>query len=116
MIPFLNNLKQRFVSHAGNSLKAAPFLDVSWRFCGDQVDELLHAVVLGEEVEQAAVLSLALLQDVVLLHQLSQCHILVVQQLVNVGGGVQVKLPKHGGLWDAGHSPEPLKSQDKNKK
>lgn len=81
-----------------NPLKAASLLDVSGRFCGDQVDKLLHAVVLGKKDEQSAVLCLALLQDIILLHQLSQCYILLVQQLINVGGGVQVKLPKHGGL------------------
>lgn len=81
-------LKKRFVSYAENSLKAASLLYVSGRFCGDQVDELLHAVVLGKKEEQSAVLSLALLQDIVLLHQLSQCHILLVQQLIYVGGGV----------------------------
>ena len=64
-------------------------------------------MVLGEKEQQPTVLGLALLQDVVLLHQLPQRHVLPVQQLVNVGGGVQVKLPKHGGRWDGGHSPEP---------
>lgn len=94
----LNYPQKKIVSRTENSLKAAPFLDVRWRFRGDQVDKLLHAVILGEEKEQAAVLSLALLQDVILLHQFFQRHIFIVQQLVNVRGGVQVKLPKHGGL------------------
>ena len=89
----------------GHSLKAAPFLQVSGRLCGDEADQLLHAGVLAEEEEQSAVLGLALLQDIILLHQLSQRHVLPVQQLVNVGGGVQVELPKHGGRWDGGHSP-----------
>lgn len=87
------------------SLEAAPLLQVGGRLCGDQADQLLHAVVLGEEEEEPTVLGLALLQDVVLLHQLPQRHVLPVQQLVDVGGGVQVKLPKHGGRCDGGHSP-----------
>lgn len=62
-------------------------------------------MVLGKEEEESTVLSLALLQDVILLHQFSQRHVLPVQQLVDVGGGVQVKLPKHGCRWDGGHSP-----------
>lgn len=91
-----------------NSLKATPLLQVSRRLCGDEADQLLHAVVLGEEEEQPTVLGLALLQDVIFLHQLSQRHVLPVQQLVDVGGGVQIELPKHGGRWDRGHSPGPL--------
>lgn len=91
-----------------DSLKAAPLLQVGRGLCGDEADQLLHAVVLGEEEEQPTVLGLALLQDVILFHQLSQRHVLPVQQLVDVGGGVQVKLPKHGGRWDGGHSPGPL--------
>lgn len=94
-----------------DSLKAAPLLQVGGRLRGDEADQLLHAVVLGEEEEQPAVLGLALLQDVILLHQLSQRHVLSVQQLVDVGGGVQVELPEHGGRWDGGHSPGPRDSR-----
>lgn len=92
-----------------NSLKAASLLQVGGRLCGDQADQLLHAVVLGEEEEQPTVLGLALLQNVILLHQLSKRHVLPVQQLVDVGGGVQVELPKHGGRWDGGHSPRQVR-------
>lgn len=100
-----------YLSRCANSLKAAPLLQVRGRLCGDQADQLLHAVVLGEKKEQPTVLGLALLQNVILLHQLSQRHVLPVQQLVNVGGGVQVKLPKHGGRCDGGHSPGWLHSR-----
>lgn len=58
-------------SHCENSLKATPLLQVGGWFCGDEADQLLHAVVLGEEEEQPTVLGLALLQNVILLHQLS---------------------------------------------
>lgn len=71
-----------------SSLEAAPLLQVSGWLCGDEADQLLHAVVLGEEEQQPAVLGLALLQDVILLHQLLQRHVFSVQQLVDVGGGV----------------------------
>lgn len=100
-----------YLSRYANSLKAAPLLQVRGRLCGDQADQLLHAVVLGEKKEQPTVLGLALLQNVILLHQLSQRHVLPVQQLVDVGGGVQVKLPKHGGRCDGGHSPGWLHSR-----
>lgn len=61
-------------------------------------------------------MGLALLQDVVFLHQLSERHVIPVQQLVNVGGGVQVKLPKHGGRRDGAHSPGPQQqSEEKGK-
>lgn len=95
-----------------NSLEAAPLLQVSRWLCGDEADQFLHAVVLGEEEEQPTVLGLALLQDVVLFHQFSECHVLPVQKLVDVGGGVQVKLPKHGCRWDSGHSPVPERQHE----
>ena len=37
--------------HCEDSLKSAPLLQVSGRLCGDEADQLLHAVVLGEEEE-----------------------------------------------------------------
>lgn len=37
--------------HCEDSLKAAPLLQVGGRLCGDEADQLLHAVVLGEEEE-----------------------------------------------------------------
>lgn len=95
-----------------NSLEAAPLLQVSRWLCGDEADQFLHAVVLGEEEEQPTVLGLALLQDVVLFHQFSECHVLPVQKLVDVGGGVQVKLPKHGCRWDSGHGPVPERQHE----
>lgn len=55
-------------SHCLRSLETTPLLQVGRGLCGDQADQLLHAVVLGEEEEQSTVLGLALLQNVVLLH------------------------------------------------
>lgn len=43
------------------------------------------------------VLRLALLQHILLIHELGESYILFVQQSLQVGGRVQVKLPKHGG-------------------
>lgn len=59
------------VSVSGFSLKAAPLLQVRRWLCGDEADQLLHAVVLREEEKQPAILGLAFLQDIILLHQLS---------------------------------------------
>lgn len=112
----MSPLSQQSKHQCGLSLKAASLLQISRWLCGDEADQLLHAVVLGKEEEQPTVLGLALLQDVILLHQLSQRHVLPVQQLVNVGGGVQVKLPKHGGRWEGGHSPGPTERGERSRK
>lgn len=64
---------------------------------GDEGDQLLHALLLAQEIQQAPVLGLAFLQDVILVHQLLQGHILLVQQLVHVRRRVQIELPEHGG-------------------
>lgn len=74
-------------------------------FLCDEADQLVHAVVLWEKQQESVVLCLALLQQVFFLHQLLQSYILPIKQLVDVGGGVQVKLPEHGSCCKWRHVP-----------
>lgn len=78
-------------------LEASFLLQVSRGLLRNKGDQLLHTVILGEEEQELAVLCFALLQDILLFHQLSQSHSLSIQQLVDMGGVVQVKLPEHDG-------------------
>lgn len=78
-------------------LEASFLLQVSRGLLRNKGDQLLHTVILGEEEKELAVLCFALLQDILLFHQLSQSHSLSIQQLVDMGGVVQVKLPEHDG-------------------
>lgn len=72
-------------------------LNISIGFLRDKGDQILHALWSQQEVNQFVVLGLALLQDIILIHHLRQCHIFLLQQCVNVGCGVEIKLPKHVG-------------------
>ncbi|XP_042323609.1 uncharacterized protein LOC121930801 [Sceloporus undulatus] len=71
-------------SQAQYLLEAELLVHVQRRLVGDEVDQLLHAGRLAQEVQQLAVLRFALLEEVIFLHQLLQRHILLLKQLVNI--------------------------------
>lgn len=89
-------------------LEASFLLQISRGLLCDEGDQLLHTLILGEEEQELAVLCFALLQDILLFHQLSQSHALSIQQLVDMGGVVQVKFPEHdGGGGSCSRKPRP---------